>query len=304
MIMTTLKQFNYFIKIVEEGSFIAASEKLFIAQSALSRQIKLLEEEINFELFDRNEKRASLTKAGRVFYRKIKNNIQNLDQIIESSRSVANGDDFTIKIAHSSSIVIDQQKIAALMQITEQLNVKFDINTFSSESQAGAILRGEIDMGLIRLPMSQAVDELKVFPLYQQDLYVAIHAEHPLCQTQQVIEIKQLKDEAFVSTPHRQRSILNQLVRNLCLAAGFVPKQARIQSRKVAQLQLVAAKLGVCIVPAEFSTIVPDQVKLLPLKEKGFDSEVVLAIKIDAEDKIQQAAMLLKNLLGTAPILP
>ncbi|MDR0077666.1 LysR family transcriptional regulator, partial [Acinetobacter baumannii] len=46
MVMLTLKQFQYFIKIVEEGSFIAASEKLFIAQSALSRQMKLLEEEI------------------------------------------------------------------------------------------------------------------------------------------------------------------------------------------------------------------------------------------------------------------
>jgi len=47
MVMLTLKQFQYFIKIVEEGSFTAASEKLFIAQSALSRQIKLLEEEID-----------------------------------------------------------------------------------------------------------------------------------------------------------------------------------------------------------------------------------------------------------------
>ncbi|MFX6613960.1 LysR family transcriptional regulator, partial [Acinetobacter baumannii] len=46
MVMLTLKQFQYFIKIVEEGSFTAASEKLFIAQSALSRQMKLLEEEI------------------------------------------------------------------------------------------------------------------------------------------------------------------------------------------------------------------------------------------------------------------
>ncbi len=51
MNMTTLKQFNYLIRIVEEGGFIAAAEKLFIAQSALSRQIKLLEEEIGFEIF-------------------------------------------------------------------------------------------------------------------------------------------------------------------------------------------------------------------------------------------------------------
>ncbi len=70
MVMLTLKQFQYFIKIVEEGSFIAASEKLFIAQSALSRQMKLLEEEIDFLLFDRTDKRVKLTVAGEVFYKR------------------------------------------------------------------------------------------------------------------------------------------------------------------------------------------------------------------------------------------
>ena len=55
--MSTLKQFNYLIRIVEDGGFIAASEKLFVAQSALSRQIKLLEDELGFLIFDRSEKK-------------------------------------------------------------------------------------------------------------------------------------------------------------------------------------------------------------------------------------------------------
>ncbi|WP_151821054.1 LysR family transcriptional regulator, partial [Acinetobacter seifertii] len=80
MVMPTLKQFQYFIKIVEEGSFTAASEKLFIAQSALSRQMKLLEEEIDFQLFDRTDKKVKLTTAGAVFYKKIKNNMHYLNE--------------------------------------------------------------------------------------------------------------------------------------------------------------------------------------------------------------------------------
>ena len=78
MVMLTLKQFQYFIKIVEEGSFTAASEKLFIAQSALSRQMKLLEEEIDFQLFDRTDKKVKLTAAGEAFYKKIKDNMHYL----------------------------------------------------------------------------------------------------------------------------------------------------------------------------------------------------------------------------------
>jgi DNA-binding transcriptional LysR family regulator len=57
------------------------------------------------------------------------------------------------------------------------------------------------------------------------------------------------------------------LVANLCLAAGFTPQKASIQSRKISQLQLVAANLGVGIVPAEFQQILPAHVKLIPLED-------------------------------------
>ena len=73
--MSTLKQFNYLIRIVEDGGFIAASEKLFVAQSALSRQIKLLEDELGFLIFDRSEKKVKLTAAGQVLYKNLKNHL-------------------------------------------------------------------------------------------------------------------------------------------------------------------------------------------------------------------------------------
>ncbi|WP_151731323.1 LysR family transcriptional regulator, partial [Acinetobacter seifertii] len=118
MVMLTLKQFQYFIKIVEEGSFTAASEKLFIAQSALSRQMKLLEEEIDFQLFDRTDKKVKLTTAGEVFYKKIKNNMHYLNEIIGVSKNIAEGKNRQIKIAHSSSIIMDERKIHILKEIS------------------------------------------------------------------------------------------------------------------------------------------------------------------------------------------
>lgn len=70
--MLTFKQCTYLITIVEEGSFTAASEKLFIAQSALSRQIKNLEDDLGFSVFDRSDKRIKLTLAGSVLYKNLK----------------------------------------------------------------------------------------------------------------------------------------------------------------------------------------------------------------------------------------
>lgn len=285
--MLTLKQFQYFIKIVEEGSFTAASEKLFIAQSALSRQIKLLEEEIDFQLFDRTDKKIKLTTAGEVFYKKIKDNMHYLNEIIGFSKNIAEGKNRQIKIAHSSSIIMDDKKVQILKEISLAKHINFEINTLSSEHQILALMSGEIDIGLIRPPVRHTLDEINVVKLYEEPLMVAVHVDHAKFANKQEIQIKDLKDEYFVSTPHSKRGGLSYLVSNLCVGAGFWPKAAVIQSRKLSQLQLVAANLGISIVPQEFKQILPKNVKLIPLENKNLLSEVVLAYRANQSDLIQ-----------------
>ncbi|MEA1228232.1 LysR family transcriptional regulator [Acinetobacter sp. IRS14] len=287
MVMLTLKQFQYFIKIVEEGSFTAASEKLFIAQSALSRQIKLLEEEIDFQLFDRTDKKIKLTTAGEVFYKKIKDNMHYLNEIIGLSKNIAEGKNRQIKIAHSSSIIMDDKKVQILKEISLAKHINFEINTLSSEHQILALMSGEIDIGLIRPPVRHTLDEINVVKLYEEPLMVAVHVDHAKFANKQEIQVKDLKDEYFVSTPHSKRGGLSYLVSNLCVGAGFWPKAAVIQSRKLSQLQLVAANLGISIVPQEFKQILPKNVKLIPLENKNLLSEVVLAYRANQSDLIQ-----------------
>ena len=287
MVMPTLKQFQYFIKIVEEGSFTGASEKLFIAQSALSRQIKLLEEEIDFQLFDRTDKKIKLTTAGEVFYKKIKDNMHYLNEIIGVSKNIAEGKNRQIKIAHSSSIIMDDKKVQILKEISLAKHINFEINTLSSEHQILALMSGEIDIGLIRPPVRHTLDEINVVKLYEEPLMVAVHVDHAKFANKQEIQVKDLKDEYFVSTPHSKRGGLSYLVSNLCVGAGFWPKAAVIQSRKLSQLQLVAANLGISIVPQEFKQILPKNVKLIPLENKNLLSEVVLAYRANQSDLIQ-----------------
>ncbi|KRI51435.1 LysR family transcriptional regulator [Acinetobacter pittii] len=288
--MLTLKQFQYFIKIVEEGSFTAASEKLFIAQSALSRQIKLLEEEIDFQLFDRTDKKVKLTAAGEVFYKKIKDNMHYLNEIIGVSKNIAEGKNRQIKIAHSSSIVLDDKKVQILKEISLTQQINFEINTLSSEHQILALLNGEIDIGLIRPPVRHTLDDVNVIKLYEEPLMVAVHIDHAKFANKEKVEVKDLKEEYFVSTPHSKRGGLSYLVSNLCLAAGFTPQKALIQSRKISQLQLVAANIGVSIVPKEFQQILPAQVKLLPLTDQLSLSEVVLVYRKEHDEIIQHCA--------------
>ncbi|OTG83982.1 LysR family transcriptional regulator [Acinetobacter sp. ANC 4648] len=293
--MPTLKQFNYLIRIVEEGSFTAASEKLFIAQSALSRQVKLLEEEVDFQIFDRTEKRVKLTSAGEVFYRKIKNNLQNMAEIIEFSQNIAKGADQIIKIAHSSSILMDFTKIDALKSVGSTYHVNFEINTLSSEYQVMALLKGEIDIGFIRPPVLHTLDELNAVTIYAQPLYLACHKHHPYFNQVEAVKVLDLREEKFISTPHAMRGGLSYLVSNLCLTQGFFPRKAQVQSRKISQLQLVAANLGICIVPEEFQSILPEQVQLLPLENGRVLSEVMIVWNKEKEQLIQDCAAALAD---------
>ena len=245
--MSTLKQFNYLIRIVEDGGFIAASEKLFVAQSALSRQIKLLEDELGFLIFDRSEKKVKLTAAGQVLYKNLKNHLHNIGHSIEQAQSMAQGRGRTIRVAHSSSVIIDQTKIGLLNQLCQRYAVEVEINRLSS----------------------------------------AVHCDDPTFKGKHSIQLSELAQHHFVATPHAKRGGLSYLAANLCLSKGFYPKEAKIRSRKISQLDLVAHGLGVCIVPEEFNSILPSKVKLLAIDACAHFSEVLLIWRKEQDSTIE-----------------
>lgn len=180
------------------------------------------------------------------------------------------------------------EKVKVFDQASRDLEVHFELNTLSSEDQVLALKTGHIDVGFIRPPVLNHLDGLHVVKLYHEPLYVALHLNHMLA-IEKSIKIQQLRHENFVSTPHAERGGLSYLVSNLCLSAGFTPKKAPIQSRKVSQLQLVAAEIGVCIVPEEFTEILPEQVKLIPLQAANSLSDVVMVWSQNADEVIQKS---------------
>ncbi|MDQ8935298.1 LysR family transcriptional regulator [Acinetobacter rudis] len=293
--MLTFKQCTYLITIVEEGSFISASEKLFIAQSALSRQIKNLEDELGFIIFDRSEKRIKLTTAGSFLYKNIKRNLENFKHSIELAKGMSRGENRTLNISHSSSILLDQRKLQVFDQLCQSYDINIELNTLSSELQIEAILRGDMDLGFIRPPVYHTLDEVNVIDLYTEPLYVAVSSLDPQFDGKSSVSLSDLKASNFVSTPHAERGGLSYLVSNLCLSHGFSQKKARISSRKLSQLDLVAQGFGVCIVPEEFSTVLPKNVKLLRIIDHNSLSEVKLVWKKDHDLVVEQCAESIQN---------
>jgi hypothetical protein len=84
----------------------------------------------------------------------------NLDHIIENAKDIADGKNRLIKIAHSSTIIMSLEKVKVFDQASKHLNVNFEINTLSSEDQILALMKGNIDVGFIRPPVLNRLDEL------------------------------------------------------------------------------------------------------------------------------------------------
>jgi len=133
--------------------------------------------------------------------------------------------------------------------LAESPRARIDLDRIASETQVGEVAAGRADLGLIRLPVLRRDPAVQLIDLPGERLWVALPPVHRLVERAQ-LRLAELADEAFVSAVHRERGGLARRVTDLCLSRGFVPRTARVISRKTSMLDLVAAGLGVAVVPA------------------------------------------------------
>ncbi|KWU50967.1 MULTISPECIES: LysR family transcriptional regulator [Pseudomonas] len=276
--MISTRQLRYFVEIADSGSFSAAAERLFVAQSALSRQIKELETQLQTPLFERTARQPRLTAAGEAFYPRARNLLSELLKASEMATQVGHGQLGTLRLSHSSTVPMSGPLLQGISTWLERCpGVSVDIAKLSSEAQLEEIANGRLDVGLLRLPVLRQREGVQVEPLYSEQLLLAVPPNHPLARTDGPIEWAQLKDEAFISIPHPQRGGLSYLSAELCMRAGFFPRAARVMSRKTTQLQLIQAGFGIALLPKSMQDIAPPNLHFLPLAEPDCLSTVALA---------------------------
>lgn len=280
--MLSTRQLRYFVEIADCGSFSAAAERLFIAQSALSRQIKDMETRLQTPLFERTARLPRLTAAGEAFLPRARNLLNELTKASEIATQVGHGELGTLRLGHSSTVPMSGRLLRGISDYLEaHVGVSTDIAKLSSEAQLEALADGRLDVGLLRLPVLRQREGVQIVPLYSERLLLAVPPNHRLAVDKSVqgIDLGQLKDEAFISIPHPQRGGLSYLSAELCMRQGFFPKAARVVSRKTTQLQLIQAGFGIALLPESMRDIAPPDIHFLPLDDPDCHSTVALACK-------------------------
>ncbi|HLY54909.1 MAG TPA: LysR family transcriptional regulator [Stellaceae bacterium] len=247
-----LRHLRYFVVVAEEGNFHRASERLNVAQSALSRRILELETDLGLRLLERTPKGAVLTPEGAIVLDHARRIVEETERAKSHLRGFAAGRTGTLRVGMNRvapQLVRVSEAIRAFRGAHPEVDLK--LLPMRSDQQIEALLAGEIELGFIsnRPPQSQDFDWLT---LIEDRFILALPAEHPLAVAE-TVRLRDLADADFVMF---SRSIGPAAYDNLLAAFAaqdIAPRIVQESRAEDAQLGLVAAGMGVTFT---FSSIV------------------------------------------------
>ncbi|MEG4250654.1 LysR family transcriptional regulator [Microcoleus sp. Pol10D4] len=241
-----LRHLRYFIAVAEELNFTRAAEKLHIAQPPLSQQIQHLEAELGFQLFRRTKRTVHLTAAGQVFFEEAGKILQQVDRAIQLGRQTSRGELGQLTIGFVSSAA--HNVVPAILQAfrTRCPAVKLELHELTTNEQLQRLRFGQIDIGFVRPPVEEEGINSEI--VFREPLIVALPETHPAADRTH-LELRELSTEPFILFPRSQAPGLYDAIVSLCQQAGFSPIAAQEAIQMQTIVSLVAAEMGVAIVP-------------------------------------------------------
>ena len=243
MDIQTLKNF---IRLADTLHFTRASEQVFMAQPALSRQIKQLEQSIGAELFKRNKRNVSLTKAGLYFKQAAQQTIEQLNYAINRTKQIHNGEAGEIKIGYTHSVV---QTI--LPGIIKEIHTRFPavktiLREMNNTDQYNDLAEQKLDIGFVTNPI---VPENLKSSIFFEDVFVVVLPENHYLLQPGAWNFAALVNETFILPHHIDGSDYVHTVESICFDAGFLPNVVHHTASVNYAFKLVEAGLGVTIEP-------------------------------------------------------
>jgi len=250
-----LRQLQFFIAVAEELSFSRAAIKLHVAQPSLSTQIKVLEVEVGARLFERDKRHVSLTQAGRRFQQRAISVLSMADSAKSEARSTARGQLGTIALGYTALSMFSTALPHAIRQFRRrEPNVVMTLRELTSLEQLHELGERTLDVGVLRKVDAGAPKGISIVEWYRTPLVAAIPQDHPRAASD-LLSLNDLKNESFIMYPRGAGTGIYWQVIDLCTAAGFRPRVVREVIESSTIIGLVAAGVGIAIVPADMNCI-------------------------------------------------
>src|ERR1700743_1288495 len=279
--MVKLRQLEYFVMVAEEGGFNRAAQRLHVAQPSLSVQIKSLEEDVGARLFERDKHHVFLTQAGKRFLQHARSILSLAETAKVEARCAEAGELGELNGGASASALFSELLPAPTRKLRQQFPyVVLPLHDIPSLEQLHGLLERTLDLGILRKPEVRVPAGIEIREWYRAPLVVALQQDHPLARRPS-LSLSQLKAEPFVTYPREAGTGLYWQILDICAHAGFRPRVAREVLEPSTIVGLVAAGVGVAIVPDGIQCIQLNGAVFRPLSDIAASSAVYLARRQD-----------------------
>lgn len=293
--MIDIHKLNAFVAVVEESNISRAANRLHMQQPPLTRLIQSLEQDLNTTLLKRLPRGVEVTEAGKVLYQEAVTILAHASSIPQRVQNIAQGKEGQINIGFTHSIGLHPFLPTLLRHFREKFPaVSIHLEEDSSSALTDAVINEKLDIVFLRKPAPKhtAVQTMHVL---NETLIVVLPSNHPLAMQQGAIHLPDLEPYEFVLYRRLAGQDLFDNILANCYQAGFSPNIVQEAPRLTSSLNLIAAGIGLSIVPASIQDFWNKQIIYRPLEAKKPCIAPIYAIYSAKDNNIRVAHFL--NLL-------
>lgn len=285
--MIDIHKLNAFVAVVEESNISKAAIRLHMQQPPLTRLIKSLEEELDTTLLKRLPRGVEVTEAGKALYQEAITILAHAQSIPKRVKNIAQGLEGQINIGFTNSAGLHPFLPALLREFREKFPaVAIHLEEKSSSALTDAVINQELDIVFLRKPAPIRIG-LQSLHVLDEPLIVALPSNHPLAVEEGPIRLLDLEPYEFVL--YRRiagQDLFDNILAN-CYQAGFNPNIVQEAPRLTSSLNLIAAGIGISIVPASIQDFWNKQIVYRSLEAKKPCIAPIYAIFRNKENNVR-----------------
>jgi DNA-binding transcriptional LysR family regulator len=284
-----LRHLRYFVAVAEELSFTRAAERLHIGQPPLSQQIQALEAEVGAQLFERSKRWVRLTEAGKLFLEDARQILAQSERAVVTARRAQRGEAGELRVGFTFSTPFTPLFAKAIKRYRQLYpHVSLTLHEMATLHQLEAIETRKMDLGFVRPPEVTLPEALTLTHLRDDPLLLVLPSDSPLAHKRKV-KVKDLEKLPFVMYPKDAGTGIYFQIFRLCRAAGFVPQIAMEAGEASTIIGLVAAGIGVSVLPSPFHSIHMEGVVYRALDDEAAATSLLLAQRREDSSPLVEA---------------
>ena len=259
-----LRHLRYFVTVAELLNFTKAATRLRVAQPALSRQIRDLEDELGVQLLERGPRAVRLTGAGATFLDEAKAVLQRADTAVQAVRAVARGERGEIHVGYAPTPTVELLPCALHAYQNLAPDVRVTLHDLSSEEMLRGLREGKLHVCLMVEPSARSLRGLKFEMLREYPICVALQPSHPLAKFPR-LKLAQIAGEPFVGYARADYPDYHELMDELFRPLGRKPRIIEEHDSGSGLIAATEIGRGLAIVPSCMAMLAGNRLKLRPL---------------------------------------